>query len=224
MNAMTRTSAIALALLLPLSACSRTQQAMQDAGNQIDQGKITAQIQQGIDKAKQELETKNISINNGGVNINGHDVVGRGTDTLPKAEITPQGELLIDGKSVAATPEQKALLLDYRKRIINIAETGMDIGAQGAALGIDAAKHALLGVFSGKDDKDIEASIKPQTDKIEAAAKQLCSYMPGLLDAQHKLAASLPPFQPYATMTQKDVDDCNKDDENGEKGFAVFSK
>ena len=35
----------------------------------------------------------------------------------------------------------------------------------------------------------------------------------------------LPAFQPYATMTQKDVDDCGKDitASNGKKGFAVFS-
>ena len=35
----------------------------------------------------------------------------------------------------------------------------------------------------------------------------------------------MPVFQPYATMTQKDVDDCGKniDGSNGKKGFAVFS-
>jgi hypothetical protein len=49
--------------------------------------------------------------------------------------------------------------------------------------------------------------------------------MPDLLASQQKLAAAMPEFRPYATMTQKDVDDCGKDtiDENGKKGFAVFS-
>ena len=46
-----------------------------------------------------------------------------------------------------------------------------------------------------------------------------------MLVSQQKLAAALPAFKPYATMTQQDVDDCGKDmkDRNGKKGFAVFS-
>ena len=43
--------------------------------------------------------------------------------------------------------------------------------------------------------------------------------------SQQKLAAAMPEFRPYATMQQKDVDDCGKDmkDKDGKKGFAVFS-
>jgi hypothetical protein len=49
--------------------------------------------------------------------------------------------------------------------------------------------------------------------------------MPALLASQQKLAAAMPQFQPYATMKQKDIDDCSKDmsDEDGKHGFAVFS-
>jgi hypothetical protein len=101
----------------------------------------------------------------------------------------------------------------------------MDIGTQGADLGINAAKQAMWGALSGKSDKDIEAAIKPQTDKIEAAAAKLCLRLPDLLSTQQKLAAAMPEFRPYATMQQKDVDDCGKDkkDKDGKKGFAVFS-
>jgi hypothetical protein len=54
---------------------------------------------------------------------------------------------------------------------------------------------------------------------------QLCKRMPGLLTSQQKLAAALPAFRPYATMTQEDIDDCGRDmkDKDGKKGFAVFS-
>ena len=118
------------------------------------------------------------------------------------------------------------MLLDYRQQIVGIASAGMDIGTQGADLGMQAAKTAMLGAFSGKSDKQIEAAIKPQTDKIEAAAHQLCQqHMPALLASQQKLAAAMPAFQPYATMEQKDIDDCSKDmtDQDGKHGFAVFS-
>lgn len=227
-------STLALALLLPLVACGQSgqadsqpgvadnaAQALKDANEKTSSSMISGEIQKAMQEAKQELATKNIDVNSVHINDNHHD----DKDSRPKAEITPQGELLIAGKQVTATPTQHALLLDYRKQIVGIAETGMDIGAQGADLGVTAAKQALWGALAGKSDKDMEASIKPQTDKIEAAAARLCQRMPDLLSTQQKLASAMPEFRPYATMLQKDVDDCGKDmkDKDGKKGVAVFS-
>jgi hypothetical protein len=222
--------ALALTLLLPLAACSQSGQeaastdnaasASSSAGEQTS-SLIGAEIQKGMQRAKQELATKNIDVNSVHTSGDHHD----SDDSRPKAQITPQGDLLIAGKTVAATPAQHALLLNYRQQIVGIAETGMDIGTQGANLGINAAKQAMWGALSGKSDKDIEAAIKPQTDKIEASAAKLCQRLPDLLSSQQKLAATMPEFRPYATMQQKDVDDCGKDskDKDGKKGFAVSS-
>jgi predicted small lipoprotein YifL len=227
-------STLALTLLLPLAACGQSghadsqpgvadnvAQAIKDANEKTSPSMISGEIQKAMQEAKQELATKNIDVNSVHINDNHHN----DNDSRPKAEITPQGELLIAGKQVAATPAQQTLLLDYRKQIVGIAETGMDIGAQGADLGINAAKQAMWGALAGKSDKDIEASIKPQTDKIEAAAARLCQRMPDLLSTQQKLAAAMPEFRPYATMQQKDVDDCGKDmkDKDGKKGIAASS-
>ena len=233
MKSITTTGSIlALALLLPLTACSQSTgngsssdaaQAVKEAQQQTSSSAIAAEVRKGIDQAKQELLTRDIDV--GSVHINGngrHD--GDDSSRLPKAVITPQGNLVIAGKPVEATPEQHAMLVDYRQQIIGIAEAGMDIGARGADIGVAAAKQAILGAFIGKSDKEIEASIKPQTDQIQAAAMGLCKRLPDLLASQQKLAAAMPAFQPYATMTQKDMDDCGKDiDRNGKKGFAVFS-
>lgn len=221
--------ALALALLLPLAACSQAPDSQPASTGQTTpagkEGETAPRslIAKGIDKAMQEakrdLATKNIELDH--VHFGDDD-----SDKRPKAEITPQGDLLIAGKKVDATPAQRALLLDYRQQIVDIASAGMDIGTQGADLGMQAAKTAMLGAFSGKSDKQIEAAIKPQTDKIEAAAHQLCQqHMPALLASQQKLAAAMPAFQPYATMEQKDIDDCAKDmtDQDGKHGFAVFS-
>ncbi|MDO1527334.1 hypothetical protein QMK61_00670 [Fulvimonas sp. R45] len=223
------TGILASALLLPLAACSQSEQTGTDAGNATAQAMkevreqtspsiIAAEVRKGMQKAKQELVTRDIDINSVHVG-HGHR---RDEDSRPKAVITPQGDLVIAGRKVEATPEQHAMLQDYRQQIIGIAEAGMDIGANGADLGVSAAKEAIWGAFTGKSDKEIEAAIKPQTDQIQAAAAQLCQRMPGLLASQQKLAAAMPEFKPYATMTQKDVDDCGKDG-NGKKGFAVFS-
>ena len=225
-------NALALALLLPLAACGQSQQAgsqpgdnvaqaIKDAGEKTSPSAISGEIRKAMQEAKQELATKNIDVNSVHINDNHHD----DKDSRPKAEITPQGDLLIAGQKVAATPVQQTLLLGYRKQIVGIAEAGMDIGAQGADLGLSAAKVGILGALTGKSDKDIEAAIKPQTDKIQAAAARLCQRLPDLLASQQKLAAAMPEFRPYATMQQKDVDDCDKDmkDKDGKKGFAAFS-
>jgi hypothetical protein len=214
--------ALAFIFLLPLAACSSSNPSP-DTGNDASAAQstdeahssfIATEIQKGMQQAKQELATKNIEINHVAVHIHGnhHDDDDHDSDdTRPKAEITPRGDLLIAGKKVAATPAQQTLLMSYRQQIIGVAEAGMDIGSRGADLGISAAKQAVWGALSGKSDKDIDAAIKPQTDKIEAAAAQLCKRMPDLLAAQQKLAAEMPEFRPYATMQQKDIDDCGKD-------------
>ena len=101
----------------------------------------------------------------------------------------------------------------------------MEIGTQGADLGMHAASAALSGVFSGKSDKEIEAAIKPQTDRIQAAALELCKRLPDLHAAQQQLAAAMPAFKPYATMTQEEVDDCGKNiaESGHKKGVTVLS-
>lgn len=223
-------STLALVLLLPLAACGQSGSQPGDTHNAASANKdigeptssvIGTEIQKGMQEAERELVSKNIDVNNVHVSGNHH----HDDDTHPKAEITPQGDLLIAGKKVAATPAQQTLLLDYRKQIVGIAEAGMDIGTRGADLGINAAKQAMWGALSGKSDEDIEAAIKPQTDRIEASAAKLCQRMPDLLAVQQELAAAMPEFRPYATMQQKDIDDCGKNmkDKDDKKGFAVFS-
>lgn len=211
--------ALALILLLSLAACGPSQQngsgpggdnhvaqATTNAGERTSPSIVSGAIHTGIEKAKQELATRNIDVNS--IHMRGNRPQ---EDSRPKAEITPQGDLLIAGRKVAATPEQHALLSNYRTQIVGVAEAGMDIGAQGADLGLDAAKQALWGAFHGKSDKQIDAAIKPQAAKIKDAAVQLCRRLPDLLASQQKLAQAMPAFRPYATMQQEDVDDCGKD-------------
>jgi hypothetical protein len=226
------TLSLALALMLPLAGCGRSgqagsgnddgmTQAMAEVQKQTSPSALSAEIHKGMEQAKRELATSDIDVDSVHIGKGPHHQ----NDSLPRAVITPQGELVIAGKTVQATPEQHAMLLDYRQQIIGIAEAGMDIGADGASLGTHAATEAIWGALTGKSDKEIEAAIKPQTDQIQASALRLCQRMPALLASQQKLAAAMPEFRPYATMTQEDVDDCGRDmaDKNGKKGVAAFS-
>jgi hypothetical protein len=180
---------------------------------------IGRRIEQAMDKARAELATENIDLD--GVHVSGKGIsigTSNGNNGQPKAEITPQGDLLIEGRKIDATPEQQALLLQYRKHVENIASAGMDIGAAGAELGVKAATEALTGVFSGNPDR-IEQRIEAEAEKIKASATKLCDRLPAMLDTQTRLAAAMPEFRPYATMDQSDIDECY--DENRTAGAQV---
>ena len=190
-----------LLLCLPLAACGNHDNAGKadpaaatPAAAAAETSTIGKTVQVATDKARSELANSNISVSNG---------------QADKAEITPQGELLINGKAVATDASQRALLLDYRRQIEAVAGAGMDIGVAGANLGVKAAGEALKGVFSG-DTQGIEERVNGEASKIEAKAKQLCELLPRMLTTQQALATALPAFKPYATMDQSDIDDCSK--------------
>ena len=167
-------------------------------------------IDKGMRKAREELENNNLSLN-GGIHVRVADKPvwdESENGKLAKAEITPRGDLLIEGKPVAIDAKQRAMLLDYRQQVIGIAEAGMAIGAQGADLAEKAVTQGVASIFNGGDNKDFEARMEAEGKKIESTAKLLCERLPRMLDTQGKLATSLPAFKPYARMTQDDIDDC----------------
>ena len=85
------------------------------------------------------------------------------------------------------------------------------IGVQGADIAGEAIAGVAGAIFGGKEgEQAFEQRMQAQGKKIEAEAVKLCTQLPGLLASQQALAASLPAFQPYARMTQEDIDDCGK--------------
>lgn len=180
-----------------LAACSANRAPDTEAGVKQEEKSIISQaVTEAIAEARQE-------INQGNITISEHD--------LPKAEITPKGDLLIEGRAVAITPAQRTLLLEHRGHIVAVAESGMEIGAQGADLATKAMGEALKGVLTGKSEKEIEESVEAEASEIKASAAKLCDRLPAMMASQQALAAALPEFKPYATMNQNDIDDCMKD-------------
>jgi hypothetical protein len=223
MNALRNNLAIGLLACIPLlAACGRQQQSTAPRKTGEPTSMLGNMVKNATDEARKKLETQNISISDGmHIQINDHTIDRPSGKT--KAEITPQGDLLIQGKAVAVTPAQRALLLQYRQHIVHIAEAGMDIGVQGADLGMKAASEAISGIFNGNADK-VEDRIKPETQKIEAAAESLCKLLPPMLATQDELAASLPAFKPYANMTQGDITDCMKHHEGVGQAAGLVPK
>ncbi|HEY9143571.1 MAG TPA: hypothetical protein VIM90_06010 [Arenimonas sp.] len=134
--------------------------------------------------------------------------VGRGKD-LPPAELTPEGELLIDGKPVGLDPAQRELAIAYRDNVAAIAEAGAGIGMQGAELAKDSIGIAINGLLSGEGTAAVEENAKEKAKAIEAEAKSLCERLPALYQSQQALAEAVPEFAPYAEMDESDIDNCH---------------
>ncbi|OHE85432.1 MAG: hypothetical protein A2579_01870 [Lysobacterales bacterium RIFOXYD1_FULL_69_11] len=221
---MTITSRLALvaclAVIPALAACSTDSRpgSDQDAATATEEPRtaLGRTVANALEEARQEMATENISVSGdmdtqvGGTSFNRDQPRDADGNPLPKAEISPQGDLLIDGKTVSVTPEQRKLLLDYRGHILEVVSTGMTLGAKGADLGMEAAGGAIKSIFTGEMDA-FEQRIEAQAAAIETEALKICDRLPAMLDSQQALAASLPEFRPYATMTEQDVDECGDD-------------
>ena len=162
-------------------------------------------------KARVELESENLSLD--GLHFgkeNKDQATKRGT--VPKGEITPRGDLLIDGEAVAVDAVQRRQLLDYRAQVIGIARTGMDAGEQAAMLAIDATDVSLfrlvVGGLTGSLERRVEATVQRE---IQPMVLQICHRLPQLRDSQQALAASVPEFRPYATLDSDDVENYERD-------------
>ncbi|WP_414495425.1 DUF2884 family protein [Stenotrophomonas maltophilia] len=184
-------------LCLPLIACGGTSSAPdKSVGKSVAEATsgVGQSVKEAMDDARKEIAEGNIKIS---------------ADKQPRAEITPDGRLLIDGKEVAANDAQRRHLQEYRGHVVAVAMAGMDVGVAGAKLGANAAGEALKSIFSG-DSEGVEKRINAEAAKIEAQAKRICDRLPAMLASQQALARELPAFKPYATMDQSDVDDCGK--------------
>ncbi len=210
-NAQLMAFVAALASLPLLSACgaqpgSNAPQANAPASGAQPTTAIGRAMDKAIVEAREEINEGNITVSNG--------------DSKPKAEITPQGDLLIDGKAVAVTPEQRALLKEHRQRVAEVALAGVAIGMQGADLATKAVGESLKGVFTGNTE-DIEKRIEAEADKIRQSTLVLCDRLPAMRESQQKLAQALPAFAPYATLSEKEVVECRDEAQDVAHGNAA---
>lgn len=200
----------ALCLLLPLAAQatdSKPTGIAAEIRNELTDARKEVRVE--LDKARRELETENLRIDNG---LQFGDS-GRARKALPRAEITPQGDFLIEDKQVAIDVTQRRQLLAYRARVLEVAKYGIEIGQRSADAALDAVGNGsfaglLFGAFTGSLERRVERMVKQQ---IEPAVRGLCRQLPALRDSQQRLASNLPQFKPYATLEADDIGDCERD-------------
>ena len=168
------------------------------------------EVRRELAQARTELEQGNLELGNS-INF-GKSGKRTRTGALPKAEITPQGDFLIDGKAVAINAAQRSELLAYRGLVIDLAKAGIDLGERGAQIALEAVDRGLFSLvfaaMTGSLERNIERTVK---EAIEPGLVQICSGLPALLASQQRLSASLPQFSPYATLEAEDVANCADD-------------
>ncbi len=197
MNTM-RLTAFALLSCLPLLGCGNRDTAPAADPANDPTTFIGKAVKEATDGAKEELANKNI------------DLTATGQ---PKAEITPAGDLLIDGKAVVLNAEQRALMLEYRGHLTMVAHAAIGVGVEGADLAGKAMSEAIKGIFTGETDQ-IEKKIETEAEGIKQSARKICDLLPAMKITHDKLAASLPEFRPYATMDDGDIKDCMADNDS----------
>jgi hypothetical protein len=125
----------------------------------------------------------------------------------PDATITAAGDLTIDGKPVATTTEQQALLKQYYDQALAIRAEGVATGVAAASLAHKAVSNVATGLAHGNSDS-IGPRIEAEAKTVKAQAMKVCDAVAELRKTQDALVASLPAFKPYALIDANQAADC----------------
>ena len=171
-----------------------------------------SEVRTELAAARRELDTGNLQLGDS-LRFGTSDARASHADrALPQAEITPQGDFLIEGRPVAIDRHQRQELLLYRGEVIAIAKAGIDIGERSAQAALDAVDRGLFslmfGAITGSLERRIEKTVR---ETVEPGVRQICLSLPALRDRQQRLSATLPAFRPYATLEAEDVQDCENE-------------
>lgn len=213
MNTSRTLALILFAALLPLGAHAAGSASSGTRGEiKREMADARQEVSVEMAKARVELDSENLSLNTG---LHFGKVTksrSASKDSLPMAQITPKGDLLVDGKAVVIDARQRQQLLDYRGQVIALAKVGIDGGEQAAMAALDATDVSLfsliVGGLSGNLERRVEASVKQH---VEPLVRQICRRLPQVLESQQQLAASLSQFRPYASLERSDIEDCERD-------------
>lgn len=203
-----KTPLFAVLLCLPLAAQAAPQTESVNAEILREMASGRAELSAEMAKARAELGRENLSLGDS-LSFGKRSRADRADRNLPPAQITPAGDLLIDGKAVQITARQRQMVLDYRGKVLDLANAGIDAGEKAAMAALEATDVSLfsliVGGLTGSLERRVEKTVKQH---IEPMVAQICRRLPDVLASQQALAASVPQFRPYADLEQEDVDGC----------------
>ena len=136
---MNKILAVALLASVPFSA-AQAHDTQTGIGAEVRQELAEArkEVRVELAKAKRDLDTEPLTLGDN-FSFGKH---GKADPRLPRAEITAQGDFLIEGKAQTVDAVQRRQLLAYRGQVIGIAKTGIDLGQRSADAALEATRRA----------------------------------------------------------------------------------
>lgn len=204
-------ASLALCLALPMAALAAPGDADTGIAAEIHQDLADArkEVRVELAQARHELQTENLRLDES-LQFGRHG--RREGDNRARAEITPRGDFLVDGKAQPIDAAQRARLLGYRRQVVGIALKGMAVGQEAADAALDAVGDNFFGILfnamSGRLEQRVERVVE---QKVRPMVLSICRELPAVMASQQALAASLPAFRPYADLDQHDIDACEAD-------------
>ena len=204
-----RVRPLLLVALLPLAAFA--------APAQEPSGALSASLAEAREEVRRELAGARIELETGNLELGqslrfGTPAAPADATRLPRAEITPAGDFLVDGQAVAIDPQQRRQLLETRGRVIAIAVAGIGIGEQAAEVALASVDRGLFSLLAnamtGRLERQLQRTLRTT---LEPGIVQLCGELPALFSSQQALVAGLPAFEPWATLREDEVHACESD-------------
>lgn len=146
-----------------------------------------------------------------GIHIENGEVVIESEDGRNEARITAAGALIIDGKSVPVTDQQKVKLLEYSGTVKDMETQGMKLGMDAAGFALDVVGDVFAALLSGEDENSIDKEANARAKKFKQRALPICKDVQTLKRLQDELTADIQSFKPFAIIAGKDADDCERD-------------
>ncbi|MGY0556588.1 MULTISPECIES: hypothetical protein [unclassified Lysobacter] len=145
--------------------------------------------------ASKEIEAERIALHAEPLEL---DAEGR-----PAASIAPSGAVTIGDDTLALTDAQRAETAGYRDAVLDLVDLTLD---DTKSLTNRAMVTALLGVVTGLGDQ-AERHIESQAREI-AHTPEFCGLLDDVRQHQDRMVRSVAQLQPYADISEQDVDDC----------------
>ena len=119
----------------------------------------------------------------------------------PDARVGRDGDLSINGKTIAVTPAQRQLLQLYYQQARQAMNAGDLLGKHGVAMAERGIGDAISSIFNhgaSTADKRMQA----ESERIESGATALCTDIKALGTTQQEIATGIPAFAPYAAANR----------------------
>lgn len=197
-----------LATLLPLTAAAADTPGSIRQEISADLAEARREVRTELAEARRKLETENLELGDS-LRFGDSD---KPRAKLPKAEITPDGDFLVEGRTVAIDAAQRRDLLAYRGQVLDVARAVIDIGEQTAQAALEAVDRGLFSLMFSALTGSLERRIeKTVMENVGPAVEMICDSLPALYVTQQRLAISLAEFRPYATLEPDSAKDCRRE-------------